>query len=205
MMVGRQARTHAGGTGAGNAERSAAVASQQPELHRSELVCLHRTMATASPPPPVIPFTGIPRLPKKLPHRNWFIAAAVVSLPSYLYYDDRKQAAQLKQAFIDRVSHLADQPLPEGAVGNVRKVTVYAGRWPGEEDGKAAAWFKRYVKVRIFTLLSSRGDLWLTRWSLPFSPTWSRPPSTTPFQISQTTLPWSSTSPQRLTTSVWRP
>lgn len=100
--------------------------------------------------PPLIAYTGIPRisLPTKLPHRNWFIFAAVVTIPTYLWWDDRRQAAEIKAAYIQRVKHLAEQPMPGGALGRVRTATVYASRWPGEEDGKARDWWKRYMKVR---------------------------------------------------------
>ena len=109
-------------------------------------------LPSAPPPaklPPLIPYTGIPRLsvPKKLPYRNWFIFAAVVTIPTYLWYDDREQAKAIKADYIARVAHLANVPLDGGALGRVRTATVYASRWPGEEDGKAAAWWKRYVKV----------------------------------------------------------
>lgn len=97
-----------------------------------------------------MPYTGIGRLrmPKKLPHRNWFIFAAAVAVPSYLYYDDRKRAKALKEEYLARVRALAELPIEGGSLGRVRHATVYASRWPGEEDGKAAAWWKRYVKVR---------------------------------------------------------
>jgi import inner membrane translocase subunit TIM54 len=100
------------------------------------------------PEPPLIPYTGLPSsFPKKLPHRNWFIFAAVVSIPTYLWWDDRQQAKALKEAYLDRVRHLGREPLEGGALGGVRTCAVYASRWPGEEDGKARDWWKKYVKV----------------------------------------------------------
>lgn len=121
---------------------------------------------------PVIPYTGIPGLPSKLPSKNWFIAAAVVALPTYLWYDDRERAKALKQAYIDRVIHLSQVPLEGGAIGSVRKAAVYAGRWPGEEDGKAAAWFKRYLKVSFISCAArggAAGSLQPLTCLLPFS------------------------------------
>jgi len=105
--------------------------------------------ALAPKPPPN--FTGIPSfsLPKKLPSKNWFIFAAVVTIPTYLWYDDRQKAKALKQRYLERVAYLSTLPMEGGALGRVRTATVYASRWPGEEDGKAAAWWKRYVKVSL--------------------------------------------------------
>lgn len=105
--------------------------------------------ALPPPPKPAPNYTGIPSfsLPKKLPSKNWFIFAAVITIPTALWYDDRQKAAALKEEYLARVRHLANIPLEGGPLGRVKTVSVYAGRWPGEEDGKGAAWFKRYVKV----------------------------------------------------------
>ncbi|KAL7413900.1 inner membrane protein import complex subunit Tim54-domain-containing protein [Mrakia frigida] len=56
-------------------------------------------------------------------------------------------------------------PMEGGALGRVRTAQVYAARWPGEEDGKAAAWWKRYVKPY---LVAAAVD-----YSLPLLPTYS--------------------------------
>ncbi|CED84375.1 Mitochondrial import inner membrane translocase subunit Tim54 [Phaffia rhodozyma] len=112
-------------------------------------------MATPTPTPPVVPKPPanqplpayiVPTLPSKLPHKGWFIAAAIVSIPTYFWYDDRQKAEAIKQEYLAKVKFLAEKPLEDGHLGGVRTCTVYASRWPGEEEGKAAAWWKRYVK-----------------------------------------------------------
>ncbi|KZT39243.1 hypothetical protein SISSUDRAFT_1020454 [Sistotremastrum suecicum HHB10207 ss-3] len=94
-------------------------------------------------------YTGIPRswLSKrpKLPSRNWLIFLGVTSSLSCLYFYDRQQCKKIKQQYIDRVKHLADEPL--GSMDLPRKVTVYSSRWPGDEDyERGTKYFKKYVK-----------------------------------------------------------
>ena len=94
--------------------------------------------------------TGIPPswLDKrpKLPSRNWLIFLSVTSSVVGLYIYDRRQCKHIRQSYIDKVKHLAEQPVdPFDAP---RKVTVYAARWPGDEDyDQSMRYFRKYVKV----------------------------------------------------------
>lgn len=67
---------------------------------------------------------------------------------SYTYWYDRKECARLKQEYISRVEHLSKQPLEGGSLAFGRKVTVYAAKWPEDDDyDRGLKYFKRYVKV----------------------------------------------------------
>jgi hypothetical protein len=47
------------------------------------------------------------------------------------------------------VRHLSEEPLDRFAMP--RKVTVYAAKWPGDEDHeRGMKYFRKYVKVRNF-------------------------------------------------------
>ena len=95
-------------------------------------------------------FTGIPPswLDKrpKLPSRNWMIFLSVTSTVAGYYIYDRRQCSQIRQSYVDRVKHLADEPIHSLDVS--RKVTVYGAKWPGDEDhDRAVKYFRKYVKV----------------------------------------------------------
>lgn len=109
------------------------------------------------PKPPIsgaqaaLQYTGIPAswLSKrpKLPSRNWliFLTTTTTVLSYYIY--DRKQSKAIRQEYIDRVKHLADQPL--GTMDLPRKVLVYGARYPGDQEyDRSIRHFKKYVKVR---------------------------------------------------------
>ena len=94
--------------------------------------------------------TGIPPswLDKrpKLPSRNWLIFLSVTSSVVGLYIYDRRQCKHIRQSYIDKVKHLAEQPVDPFEAP--RKVTVYAARWPGDEDyDQSMRYFRKYVKV----------------------------------------------------------
>ena len=98
----------------------------------------------------VFKFTGIPPswLEKrpKLPSRNWLIFLSVTSSVAGLYIYDRRQCKHIRQSYIDKVKHLAEQPIDP--FDTPRKVTVYAARWPGDDDyGQSMKYFRKYVKV----------------------------------------------------------
>jgi import inner membrane translocase subunit TIM54 len=100
--------------------------------------------------------TGIPkgwlRRPR-LPSRNWLIFWGVVSSLSCLYWYDRRQCRLIKEEYTARVCHLSEAPL--GTKELPRRVDVYACKWPGDEEyDRSLKFFKRYVKVDLFTHVS---------------------------------------------------
>ncbi|THH08316.1 hypothetical protein EW145_g2778 [Phellinidium pouzarii] len=117
----------------------------------------------AEPPPPgpsgassgirtALRFTGIPEswITKrpKLPSRNWLIFIGVTSSVLSLYVYDRKKCRDIRTSYIKRVEHLAHEPM--GSMELPRKVTVYASKWPGDEDAnRSLRFFKKYVKPII--------------------------------------------------------
>jgi hypothetical protein len=98
-------------------------------------------------------YTGIPtswfsKRPK-LPSRNWLIFISVTSSVVGYYIYDRRQCNQIRQSYVDRVKHFAEEPL--NSLDVTRKVTVYGSRWPGDEDyDRSMKYFRKYVKVCLF-------------------------------------------------------
>ncbi|KAL0946541.1 hypothetical protein HGRIS_012748 [Hohenbuehelia grisea] len=97
----------------------------------------------------VLSYTGIPPswLDKrpKLPSRNWLIFLSTVSTVAGFYIYDRQQCKKIKREYIERVKHLAEEPL--GTLERPRKVTVYGAKWPGDEDyDQSLKYFRKYVK-----------------------------------------------------------
>ncbi|KAJ6490481.1 inner membrane protein import complex subunit Tim54-domain-containing protein [Mycena vulgaris] len=97
----------------------------------------------------ILRYSGIPPswLDKrpKLPSRNWLIFLSVTSSVAGLYIYDRQQCKAIRRAYIDKVKDLAEEPV--GALYRPRKVTVYGGKWPGDEDhDQALKYFRKYVK-----------------------------------------------------------
>ncbi|KAJ7085713.1 inner membrane protein import complex subunit Tim54-domain-containing protein [Mycena belliarum] len=97
----------------------------------------------------VLKYTGIPPswLDKrpKLPSRNWLIFLSVSSSITGLYIYDRQQCKAIRRAYIEKVQHIADEPV--SALYRPRRVTVYGGKWPGDEDhDQALKYFRKYVK-----------------------------------------------------------
>ncbi|CAG7849237.1 Mitochondrial import inner membrane translocase subunit TIM54 [Serendipita indica DSM 11827] len=94
-------------------------------------------------------FTGIPPswLEKrpKLPSRNWLIFIGVVGSLATLYVDDRRKCKQIREEYISKVRHLAEEPLGNAEWG--RKVKVYSCRYPEDQDHeRTMKYFKKYVK-----------------------------------------------------------
>ncbi|KAJ7578475.1 inner membrane protein import complex subunit Tim54-domain-containing protein [Mycena floridula] len=95
-------------------------------------------------------YTGIPvswlsKRPK-LPSRNWLIFLGVTSTIAGSYIYDRQQCKRIKQEYIDKVKHFAEE-LPPDHFTLPRKVKVYACKWPGDEDfEQGVKYFKKYVK-----------------------------------------------------------
>lgn len=88
---------------------------------------------------------GLPRLRAKLPSRNWTIFLAVCTAVGGTIAHDRYRTSQVKQKWIDAVSHLSQQPLSPMALP--RKVTVYLASPPGDGGtGAAREHFREYVK-----------------------------------------------------------
>ncbi|KAI0312086.1 inner membrane protein import complex subunit Tim54-domain-containing protein [Amylostereum chailletii] len=94
-------------------------------------------------------YTGIPpswfdKRPK-LPSRNWLIFLSVTSSIVGYYAYDRRQCRQIRQEYVNKVKHLAEEPL--GSLEYPRKVTVYGAKWPGDEDwDRSVRYFRKYVK-----------------------------------------------------------
>ncbi|KDQ61090.1 hypothetical protein JAAARDRAFT_173611 [Jaapia argillacea MUCL 33604] len=110
-----------------------------------------------APPPPsppksgariVLERTGVPSWvfqKPKLPSRNWLIFISVVSTLTGSYLYDRQQCKRIRREYVDKVKHLADEPL--GVFDYARKITVYGGKWPGDEDyERSMKYFRKYVK-----------------------------------------------------------
>ncbi|KAF9265701.1 mitochondrial import inner membrane translocase subunit TIM54 [Marasmius fiardii PR-910] len=110
-----------------------------------------------SPPPApkqsgirtVLKYTGIPPswLDKrpKLPSRNWLIFLSVTSTITGYYIYDRRQCKQIRQEYVEKVKHLSEAT--DDHLSWPRKVTVYAARWPGDEDwDQCMRYFRKYVK-----------------------------------------------------------
>jgi import inner membrane translocase subunit TIM54 len=96
-------------------------------------------------------YTGIPQswLSKrpKVPSRNWLIFIGVTSTVTGYYLYDRRQCKAIRQAYVDKVKHLAETPLHSHDYP--RKVMVYGAKWPDDEDSdRAIKYFRKYVKVR---------------------------------------------------------
>jgi len=101
-------------------------------------------------------YTGIPAswLEKKprLPSRNWLIFLSVSSSIIGAYVYDRRECKRIREEYVEKVKHLAEERV--GPLESGRKVTVYAAKWPGDEDwDQAAKYFRRYVKVCTYSLL----------------------------------------------------
>jgi import inner membrane translocase subunit TIM54 len=103
--------------------------------------------------------TGLPpsllRWKPRLPSRNWSIFLTLVGGISYAYYYDRSECKRLKQEYTDKVKHLSEEPIEGGALGHGRKVTIYASKWPDDDEWeRGLQYFKRYIKVSPYHLLS---------------------------------------------------
>jgi hypothetical protein len=101
----------------------------------------------------VLEYTGLPSswLNKRprLPSRNWLIFLTVTSSITGLYAYDRNQCKRIRREYVDRVKHLADQPIDN--MDWPRKVSVYGCKWPGDEDHeRSMRYFRKYVKVRLY-------------------------------------------------------
>ncbi|EIN07089.1 hypothetical protein PUNSTDRAFT_104585 [Punctularia strigosozonata HHB-11173 SS5] len=94
-------------------------------------------------------YTGIPpswfEKRPKLPSRNWLIFISVTASITGYYLYDRRECKRIRQEYVDRVKHLAEAPL--GTMELPRKVTVYGGKWPGDDDyDRSMKYFRKYVK-----------------------------------------------------------
>ncbi|KAG8854081.1 mitochondrial import inner membrane translocase subunit tim54 [Tulasnella sp. 330] len=92
--------------------------------------------------------TGIPQSwlkRPKMPSKKVMVFVGTVSGLLGAYYYDRKQCRLIRQSYIDKVKHLAEEPMPPWELP--RKVTVYACKWPGDDaHDRSAKWFRTYVK-----------------------------------------------------------
>lgn len=97
-------------------------------------------------------YTGIPRswLLKKprqlLPGKKMSIFLGVVGGLTYLYYEDRRECARIRDEYVQKVKSLAEVPI--GSLEEPRRVTVYAARWPEDDEAdRGLRYFRKYVKV----------------------------------------------------------
>ncbi|TFK42446.1 inner membrane protein import complex subunit Tim54-domain-containing protein [Crucibulum laeve] len=97
----------------------------------------------------VLRYTGIPPswLDKrpKLPSRNWLIFLSVTSSVVGMYIYDRRECKRIRQSYIEKVQDLSEERLD--TLAWPRRVTVYGGKWPGDEDyDQSMKYFRKYVK-----------------------------------------------------------
>ena len=100
----------------------------------------------------VLSYTGIPPswLDKrpKLPSRNWLIFLSVTSSVVGLYVYDRQECKKIRQAYVDKVKHLAE--VTADPFDFPRTVTVYGAKWPADEEYlQGIKYFRKYVKVGL--------------------------------------------------------
>jgi import inner membrane translocase subunit TIM54 len=118
--------------------------------------------ALASPPHKnsgfrtALKYTGIPPswLDKRprLPSRNWLIFLSVTQTIIACYAYDRYESRKIRQEYVTRVKHLAEERLQP--LDFPRTVTVYSAKWPGDDDWDRGSWyFRKYVKVCWFLIL----------------------------------------------------
>lgn len=91
---------------------------------------------------PALQAMGIPRL--RIPSRNWCIFWAVTGSLTAMYVYDRRERKKTRQAWKDRVAHLASQPMEPNQLP--RKVTVYLAPSPGDYLETTMTHFKHYIK-----------------------------------------------------------
>jgi import inner membrane translocase subunit TIM54 len=120
-------------------------------------------MSIPQPPPPppqvqesglhaALKYTGVPpsvlKWRPKMPSKKMSVFLTLVGTGSYAYWYDRKECARLKEEYKGKVEYLSKQPLEGGSLAFGRKVTVYAAKWPEDDDyDRGLKYFKRYVKV----------------------------------------------------------
>ncbi|KAJ7217179.1 inner membrane protein import complex subunit Tim54-domain-containing protein [Mycena pura] len=97
----------------------------------------------------ILGYAGIPsswfNKRPKLPSRNWLIFLSVTSSVVGLYIYDRRQCKAIRQSYVDKVKDLADENV--GALYRPRRVLVYGGKWPADEDhDQTLRYFRKYVK-----------------------------------------------------------
>ena len=105
-------------------------------------------------------YTGIPPswLDKRprLPSRNWLIFLSVTQTLIGYYAYDRYESRKIRQDYVARVKHLAEERLQP--LDFPRIVTVYSAKWPGDDDwDRGSLYFRKYVKVCYSHLASKNG------------------------------------------------
>ncbi|KAK6335510.1 mitochondrial import inner membrane translocase subunit tim54 [Orbilia brochopaga] len=89
-------------------------------------------------------FLGLPKFKAKLPSKPWLVFIGLVATWTGLIVHDRREKKRAQAYWCDRISHLAQQPLPPTQLP--RKVTVYLSSPPGDGITSAREYFKEYVK-----------------------------------------------------------
>ncbi|EPS36726.1 hypothetical protein H072_9729 [Dactylellina haptotyla CBS 200.50] len=87
---------------------------------------------------------GLPKFKAKLPSKPWLVFFGVVATWTGLVVYDRREKRKAQEYWCDRVSHLAQKPLPPSQLP--RKVTIYLASPPGDGITSAREYFKEYVK-----------------------------------------------------------
>ncbi|WVR03287.1 hypothetical protein IAU60_000278 [Kwoniella sp. DSM 27419] len=95
--------------------------------------------------------TGIPHSvltwKPRLPSRNWLIFWTITASLSSAYYYDRRECKRIKAETIALVEDKGKEVLEGGSLGVPRRITVWGGKWGGDEDtDRALRHFRKYVK-----------------------------------------------------------
>jgi len=98
---------------------------------------------------------GLPRLPRKLPSRNWLIFWTLSTALSGAIIYDRREKRRATAKWAHTVAHLAREPLPSPSA-MPRKITVFLEAPPGDGLRVAQDHFAEYVKP----VLASSGLDW---------------------------------------------
>lgn len=138
-----------------------------PEAGSSSTVAANKPAVTppvggATPPKPTVDtrrplrpalrpllYLGIPEAvltwKPKPPSRNTSIFFGVTSTLFALYYYDRRECTRIRQEYIDKVKHLAEEPC--APYEYPRKITVFGAKSLGDDDyDRSIIYFKRYIR-----------------------------------------------------------
>lgn len=104
-------------------------------------------------PPSLVKKVAAWRKWAKIPGPKMSVFLLVTGATGYMYYYDRQEVARLKKEYKEKVEALSKIPLGN-SLEYGRKVKVYAGKWPEDDDyERGMLHFRKYVKVSPFFLL----------------------------------------------------
>lgn len=140
----------------GRTQRGHAVSQVKPGLGMTALSSPPRKKSGLRT---ALEYTGIPPswLDKRprLPSRNWLIFLSVTNTLIAYYAYDRHESRKIRQEYVARVKHLAEERLKP--LDFPRTVTVYSAKWPGDDDwDRGSLYFRKYVKVCGSRLISKK-------------------------------------------------